>query len=142
MGYKILIVDDEEKMVKYLSKHLTKRGFDVTTTLSGAAALEKVEEEDFAVVMLDVLMPGMDGIETLVEIKKIKPLTEVIMLTGHASVEVGIKGMRLGAFDYLIKPFDLNELMAKIHMACEQRTYHKKGIGAVEIPEMSSKKLS
>lgn len=140
MGSKVLVVDDEEKMVKYLSKHLTKKGFDVSVALSGTAALEKFKEKDFEVVMLDVLMPEMDGIETLVEIKKMKPLTPVIMLTGHASIEVGVKGMQLGAFDYLIKPFDLSELVTKIRMACEQRLYHEKGIDAVQIPEMSPKK--
>ncbi|MDI6790671.1 MAG: response regulator [Thermodesulfobacteriota bacterium] len=142
MKHKILLVDDEEKMIKYLSRHLIKKGFDVSTACSGIAALEKVREQDFAVVLLDVLMPGMDGIETLREIKKIKPLTEVIMVTGHASVEVGIEGMKLGAFDYVIKPFDLTELVTKIHKAYDQRIYHEKGIEAVDIPEMPSKKPS
>lgn len=142
MEYRILLVDDEEKTVKYLSRHLIKRGFNVGTALSGPAALEKVEAQDFAVVILDVLMPGMNGIETLREIKKIAPLTEVIMLTGHASVEAGIEGMRLGAFDYLMKPLDLDELVKKIHTAYEQRTYHEKGIEAVNVPEMTSEKPS
>lgn len=123
-------------MVKYLSRQLTNKGFAVSIAYDGATALGKVKEEDFDVVLLDVLMPGINGIDTLREIKQIKPLTEVIMLTGHASVEVGIEGMKLGAFDYLMKPFDPNELVKKIHMACEHKTYREKGINSVELPEM------
>lgn len=127
-------------MVKYLSRYLIKEGFAVSVASSGEAALEKIKGQESSVVMLDVLMPGMDGIETLREIKKIRPLTEVIMLTGHASPEVGIEGMKLGAFDYLVKPFDLDELVSRIVAACEQRIYRGKGIEPVGIPEMKSKK--
>jgi len=139
MKHKLLLVDDEETMLKYLSRFLIKRGFDISTAINGKEALEKIKKNDYITVLLDVLMPEMDGIETLREIKKIKPMTEVIMLTGHASVRVAIEGMRLGAFDYLMKPFDREELMTKLRLACEKRLFNEKGIDAVNIPEMTSK---
>ncbi|HUV49955.1 MAG TPA: response regulator [Anaerolineae bacterium] len=138
MKHKILLVDDEEITLKYLSKFLIKKGFDISTAMNGSEALEKIKQQDFITVLLDVLMPGIDGIETLREIKKIKPITEVIMLTGHASVQVAIEGMRLGAFDYLMKPFDRDELIEKLRLACEKRLFNEKGIDAVNIPEMTS----
>lgn len=121
MRCRILLVDDEETMVKYLSRGLAKRGFDICVAYNGIAALEELKKAEFDVVLLDVLMPEMDGIETLREIKKFKPDTEVIMLTGHASVEVGIEGMKAGAFNYIMKPFDPNELIREINLACEHR---------------------
>ena len=121
MNCKILLVDDEKTMVKYLSRRLIKRGFDVSVAYSGLSALEEIKKIDFDLVLLDVLMPEMDGIETLKEIKKIKPETEVIMLTGHASVEVGIEGMKSGAFNYIMKLFDPDELVKEINLACEHR---------------------
>jgi DNA-binding NtrC family response regulator len=126
MNCKILLVDDEKTMVKYLSRRLIKRGFDVSVAYSGLSALEEIKKIDFDLVLLDVLMPEMDGIETLKEIKKIKPETEVIMLTGHASVEVGIEGMKSGAFNYIMKPFDPDELVKEINLACEHRRILKK----------------
>jgi DNA-binding NtrC family response regulator len=126
MKCQILLVDDEKTMVKYLSKQLIKKGFDIRVAYNGLDALEQVKAADFDVVLLDVLMPGMNGIDTLKEIKKIKPRTEVIMLTGHASVEVGIEGMKAGAFNYIMKPFDPNELVAEINLAFEQRRIMKK----------------
>ncbi len=121
MQGRILIVDDEKTMVKYLSKRLAKKGFEISTAYNGSEALGLIKATDFDVVLLDVLMPGLNGIDTLKEIKKIKPKTEVIMLTGHASVDVGIEGMKAGAFNYMMKPFDPNELEAEINLACEQR---------------------
>ena len=93
MKPRLLLVDDEEMFLEFLSRRLISYQYDVTTCLSGENALEMMIDHDFDVVILDMLMPGMDGIETLGEIKKIKPLTEVIMLTGHASWESGIEGM-------------------------------------------------
>ncbi len=121
MNCKVLLVDDEKTMVKYLSRRLVKRGFEISVAYSGLSALDELKNSNFDVVLLDVLMPEMDGIETLREIKKIKPETEVIMLTGHASVEVGIEGMKAGAFNYIMKPFDPNELVKEINLACEHR---------------------
>ena len=140
MKYKGLLVDDEEIMIKYLSRFLIKKGFDVTTAMNGNEALEKIKRQDFIVVLLDVLMPGLDGIDTLREMKKIRPLSEVIMLTGHASLQVAMQGMKLGAFDYLIKPFDQDKLIKKLQMACEKRIFNEKGIDFVNIPEMTPKK--
>ena len=127
MEYKILVVDDEKKIANVLSEKLRLRGFDATPAYDGKTALEHIAETDFDVVLLDVLMPEMDGIETLKKIKKIKPAVEVIMLTGHASVEVGIEGMKSGAFNYIIKPFDPHELLTEINLACEHRYLIKKG---------------
>ena len=89
MKIRVLVVDDEEQFVETLAERLTLRDYDVTTSLSGEDGIEKVKGYNFDVVILDVLMPGVDGIEALREIKKIKPLTQVIMLTGHATVETG-----------------------------------------------------
>lgn len=118
----LLLVDDEEMYLEYLSRRLINRGYEVTKCLSGEEALEKVGRVAFDVVVLDVLLPGIDGIETLREIKRMTPLTEVIMLTGHASLESGIEGMKLGAFDYLRKPCDTAELVSAINHAYEKKS--------------------
>src|SRR5512144_454841 len=102
--FKVMIVDDENDFLETIVKRLRARSIDVTGVESGIKALEVLESVSPDVIILDVKMPGMDGIETLREIKKKRPLTEVIMLTGHASVESGIQGMQLGAFDYVMKP--------------------------------------
>src|SRR5512134_3171295 len=117
---RVLLVDDEERFVQNLAKLLRSRGFEVATALDGAAGAAAVEKKDgFDVVLLDVKMPGMDGIETLRRIKDLSPDTEVIMLTGHADVETGIEAMREGALDYLMKPCDIEDLVAKIIEAHE-----------------------
>ena len=138
MKPRVLIVDDEEEFVEALSERLTIRDYDVTTCLSGEAALEKVNGYNFDVVILDVAMPGMDGIETLREIKKIKPLTEVIMLTGRATVESGIEGMKLGALDYLMKPCDTELLISKINMAHERKAEQEERIREAKVREFIS----
>ena len=117
---RVLLVDDEERFVHNLAKLLRGRGFDVTTALDGAAGVAAVEMSGgFNVVLLDVKMPRMDGIEALRKIKEASPETEVIMLTGHANVETGIEAMREGALDYLMKPCDIEDLVAKITEAHE-----------------------
>jgi DNA-binding response OmpR family regulator len=121
MKCKLLIVDDEKKMVKYLSKRLVIRGYDVRTAFSGQEALAAIKKNQFDVVLLDIMMPGMDGIETLKEIKTIAPTTAVILLTGHASAKLDAEGRKWGAFDYILKPFDLNNLIEKIHLADRHR---------------------
>ncbi|NVM21906.1 MAG: response regulator [Desulfobacterales bacterium] len=128
MKHRLLLVDDEEMFLEYLSRRLINRQYDVTTCLSGENALEKIADYDFDVVILDVLMPGIDGIETLQEIKKIKPLTEVIMLTGHASRESGIEGMKFGAYDYLRKPCDTEDLVSKINKAYNRKAEQEERI--------------
>lgn len=128
MKPRLLLVDDEEMYLEYLAKRLINQQYDVTKSLSGEEALERIRDFDFDVVILDVLLPGIDGIETLREINKLRPLTEVIMLTGHASLETGIEGMRLGAFDYLRKPCDTEELIAKINQAYERKAEQEERI--------------
>jgi two-component system, OmpR family, response regulator len=122
---KVLVVDDEADFLETIVKRLHRRKIKATGVDSGKKALEILETENFDVVVLDVLMPGMDGIETLKHIKKRKPFVEVIILTGHASVESGIQGMQHGAFDYVMKPADLEELISKIREAFERKIIHE-----------------
>uniref|UniRef100_A0A7C4AQC6 Response regulator n=1 Tax=Desulfomonile tiedjei TaxID=2358 RepID=A0A7C4AQC6_9BACT len=120
---KVLLVDDEVAFTDTLSKRLTKRGLNVLTAASGPEALKTLEEDALIdVVILDVKMPEMDGIETLKEIKRMRPLVEVIMLTGHATVDSAIEGMKLGALDYLMKPCDTDVLMSKVQEAKAKKT--------------------
>ncbi len=118
---RVLIVDDEDDFRETIVKRLNARKILAEGAASGIKALEVLKDKDFDVIVLDVKMPEMDGIETLRHIKKMKPEIEVIMLTGHASVEFGLKGMQLGAFDYVMKPAPLNELLDTISQA-----YNKK----------------
>jgi len=127
--FRILIVDDEDDFREAIIKRLRARKVDVEGAESGPKALDMVAGQDFDVVVLDVKMPGMDGIETLREIKLKKPLVEVIMLTGHASVESGIQGMQLGAFDYVMKPVALDDLMDKLRQAYERRAIQLEAAG-------------
>ncbi|RZB38453.1 MAG: hypothetical protein SRB2_00201 [Desulfobacteraceae bacterium Eth-SRB2] len=118
---KMMLVDDEERFLSTAKKLLEKKGYDVVTASSGAEALEKIRVQNIHVVILDVKMPGMDGIATLKEIKKRFPLTEVIMLTGHATMESAVDGLKSGAIDYLTKPADINEIIQKAEQAFEKR---------------------
>jgi DNA-binding NtrC family response regulator len=122
--FRVLLVDDEQDFLTTLVKRLKKRNLDVISASGGVEALRMVAEHELDVIVLDVKMPDMNGIETLREIKKIQPSAEVIMLTGHADVEVAIEGMELGAFDYLMKPADIDELLYKM-----QDAYKKKSCG-------------
>jgi DNA-binding NtrC family response regulator len=133
---RLLLVDDEERFVETLSKRLKERGLDVTSALSGTDALKVMSEKLFDVVVLDVKMPGMDGAETLREIKRSWPLVEVIMLTGHASVDSAIEGMRLGAFEYLMKPIEIEVLMSKVEEAHEKKSIHEEKIQRAEVDEL------
>lgn len=118
---RILMVDDEERFRLTLAKLLKVKGLDVTTLGSGPEALEALKQEHYDVIVLDVRMPGMDGIETLAEIKKLNPSIEVIILTGHASVDAAVDIMKLGGYDYLLKPCSVDELMDKIESAFERK---------------------
>ena len=138
MKTRILIVDDEEEFVEALSERLIMRDYDVTTSLSGEDAIEKVKGYNFDVVILDVSMPGMNGVEALGEIKKIKPLTEVIMLTGHATVESAIDGMKLGALDFLMKPCETEDLVSKINMAYDRKADHEQRIRDAKVQDIIS----
>lgn len=119
--FTVLIVDDEEEFRELTMKRLHKRGLTVVGAQSGQQALDMIESTRIDVVLLDVKMPGMDGIETLRHIRSRKPLVEVLLLTGHASVESGIEGMKLGAFDYLMKPIEMEPLLEKLADAYEKK---------------------
>ena len=120
-AFRVLLVDDEKDFLDTLVKRLRKRKLDVTAASGGVEAVQTVTEQPIDVVVLDVKMPDMDGIETLKAIKKIRPCSEVIMLTGHADMEVAMEGMELGAFDYLMKPADIDELLYKIQDAYKKK---------------------
>lgn len=118
---RVLLVDDEERFVVSTKKFLTNRNFDVLTAFNGMAALEMLEANEVHVVVLDVKMPGMDGISVLKEIKTRFPLVEVVMLTGNATFESAVTGIKIGASDYLMKPAEPGELVRKIEEAFEKR---------------------
>ena len=126
---KVLLIDDEEGFVSALEKRLSIRDVDVLTAFDGKQGLAQLDRvPDVDVVLLDVKMPGMDGIATLREIKKAHPIVEVIMLTGHATVESAIEGMKLGAFDYLMKPCDVEDLLKKVQEAKAKKRSHQEKI--------------
>lgn len=118
---RILLVDDEVVFADNLLKLLSKRGYDAVVVYNGADAVNMVGEKEFDVIILDMKMPGMDGIATLKEIKKKAPLVEVVILTGHGSVESGIEGMQLGAFDFLMKPVSIDDLQEKVSEAYRRK---------------------
>lgn len=137
----VLLVDDEAPFVETMTKRLTKRKLEVKTALNGSEALKVLEKDpNVEVVILDVKMPGMDGVETLKEIKKRHPLVEVIMLTGHATVETAIDGMKLGALDYLMKPCEMEVLMAKVEEAAARKRSHENKIVDARLREITSRR--
>jgi two-component system, OmpR family, response regulator CpxR len=139
MKIKVLLVDDEQQFVETLAQRLEARGFVVDTALDGDRCLTILKDKDMDLIVLDVLMPGKSGIDTLKEIKKLRPLTEVIMLTGHATVETAIDGMKLGAFDYLMKPTEINDLVAKITKAHARKAEHEDRIMQAKIKGIAQK---
>ena len=136
MSTKVLLVDDEEQFVDVLAQRLQARGFQVNTAFNGDDAIAFVDDHDVDVVILDVLMPGRDGIDTLREIKRMRPITEVIMLTGHATVETAIQGMKLGAYDYLMKPTDTAELVEKMTKARQRKKEQEDRISQAEVDRL------
>ena len=129
---RILLVDDEKDFVEMLSLRLDAVGEKVTPAYSGKECLEILEKMDLDVVILDIKMPGMDGIETLKEIKKRFPLVEVIMLTGHGTTKTAVEGMKLGAFDYLLKPAEFNDLVVKLQGARKRKDEQEERIRKAE----------
>ena len=117
----ILVVDDEKDFVEIISLRLEDAGERVKAAYNGQECLEALADNDIDVVILDIKMPGMDGIETLREIKRRHPLVEVILLTGHGAVDTAVEGMKLGAFDYLNKPADFDDLLALLHEARKRK---------------------
>ncbi|MDM8525540.1 response regulator [Desulfococcaceae bacterium HSG8] len=132
--FNVLVVDDEEDFLDTLVKRLKRRKINASGVKSGEEALELMKENLFDVVILDIKMPGgMDGIEVLRETRKTYPLTEVLLLTGHASLETSIEGMKLGAFDYLLKPVKLEDLLPKLEKAFERKDEQDQRIRKAEI---------
>jgi len=117
----IMIVDDEQRFVLTSTKIFERLGYSVVTAGRGEEALELLQERDIGIVLMDVSMPGMSGIETLAEIKKRHPLVEVIMITGSLSRDLATEGFRLGAFDFLLKPASISDIVKKVDEAFEKR---------------------
>lgn len=127
----ILLVDDEVEFLETLIKRLKKRQVKVLGVNSGEEALDWLAKHSADVIVLDVRMPGMDGIQTLRKIKKMNPLIEIIMLTGHANLEVAREGIELGAFDYLMKPIDIDELLYKVQDAYKKKSIQEQKIKTI-----------
>ena len=133
MKTRVLLVDDEKQFVEVLSQRLMTREFEVLTAFNGDEALEVLEKANVDVVVLDVMMPLRDGVSTLREIKLAYPLVEVIMLTGNSTVDDAIEGMKLGAFDYLLKPTDTSDLVEKLNKATERKKEQDNRIRSAEM---------
>jgi DNA-binding NtrC family response regulator len=118
---RVLLVDDEEEFVRALAKRLKARGLNVEVSGDGESALEKVKHSDFDVIVLDLAMPGMDGLETLKRLREVNPDLQVILLTGHGTIKSGVEAMKEGATDFLEKPAEFPELLAKIREARARR---------------------
>jgi DNA-binding NtrC family response regulator len=121
-SFDVLFVDDELDFLDTVVKRIQKRNVNAYGAKNGEEALALLQQRSADVVVLDVRMPGMDGLEVLKQIKRSYPLIEVIMLTGHASLEVAIEGMELGAFDYLMKPVEIDDLLYKLQDANKRRS--------------------
>lgn len=136
-NFRVLVVDDEMDFLETIIKRLRKRGLEAEGAPSGEAAIEVMKERRFDVVLLDIKMPGgIDGIETFRELKNLQPLTEVIFLTGHATLESSVEGMKLGAFDYLIKPVRLDDLLPKLAEAFQKKNAHEQKIRNYKIQQL------
>jgi DNA-binding NtrC family response regulator len=136
-SFRVLVVDDEEDFLETLVNRLSKRNIGAVGVKSGEEAIREIQNKLYDVVILDIKMPGgMDGIQALREIKRLRPLVEVLLLTGHASVETSIEGMKLGAFDYLMKPIKLEELMVKLAHAFEKKDAQDQKIRGAKIKEL------
>ena len=129
---KILLVDDERDFVEMLAMRLEESGENVTAVYNGQECIDKLQQSAFDVVILDIKMPGMDGIQTLRKIKIMFPLVEVILLTGHGTTETAIQGMKLGAFDYLLKPADFDDLESKLEGARKKKDEQEERIRQAE----------
>ncbi|MDZ7582689.1 MAG: response regulator [Deltaproteobacteria bacterium] len=121
MAEKVLLVDDEKDFLEVMAERMATRGIEVSTASSAAEAVRLAEKESFDAIIVDLMMPEMDGLEALKLLKKEKPESQVILLTGHATLEKGIEAMKLGAVDFLEKPADINELTNKIKKAHARR---------------------
>jgi len=137
MEIKVLVVDDEIDFLETIVKRLEKKGLDTVGVTSGEDAVIKIKEKHFDVILLDIKMPGgMDGLDTLREIKSRQPLAEVILLTGHGSVESSVEGMKMGAFDYILKPARFEELCEKIAQAYMKKSDQDNKIRKASIQQL------
>jgi CheY-like chemotaxis protein len=123
--FKVLLVDDEQEFIEALSERLKMRGMDATLALDGEQALAAVKGDEPDVVLLDLKMPGMDGLEVLRRIKKAYSHLQVVMLTGHGTEEDGEQALRLGAYAYLLKPVDLDQLVETLRDAFRKKVARK-----------------
>jgi len=136
----IMLVDDEITFVETLAKRLAERNIETITAFNAEEGLEKLKNnKNLEVIVLDIKMPGMDGIEALGELKKVSPLIEVIMLTGNATIESAINAMKLGAYDFIMKPFDIEELVCKVEAATNKKREHAEKIKDAQKQETLSK---
>jgi DNA-binding NtrC family response regulator len=133
---KLMLVDDEERYLQTTAKLIEKKGYEVFTARSGEEALQKLKAQDVHVVILDMKMPGMDGNETLKAAKTLYPLVEIILLTGHATVDSAIDGLKNGAFDYLMKPADIDQILEKAMDAFEKRQRVEEKIRVAQIKNL------
>ena len=124
---KLLLVDDEADFLEIMAKFFSRRKISIETAGGCMEALDWIGKDSFDVVILDVNMPGLGGIECMAEMKKVQPDLEVIILTGHASINAGLIGMKKGAFDYCLKPIDFDELLEKIILARKKASGQSKG---------------
>jgi len=125
---KVLVVDDEVAFADNIAKLISKRGYEVTTVNNGQSAVEALDESDFDIIILDLKMPGLDGLATLKLIKGKRPGVEVIILTGHGSMDSGIDGIQLGAFDFIMKPVRFEDLHEKIRQAYQRKLVHEENV--------------
>ena len=136
MRIKVLLVDDELDFVEMLSERLAARGFSVSKALDGKHALSQLSRTGPDVVVLDVQMPGMDGFAVLREIKQTSPLTEVLMLTGYATVESAVEGIKAGAYDFILKPAEMRDLVEKIVAAYNRKSGREEHLRGAAIEEI------
>ena len=139
-GTKVLLVDDEEDFVEALARRLESRGLQVATADNGQVALSKAQHQTFDAVVLDLAMPTMDGIETLKRLREMNPDLQIILLTGHATVQKGVEAMKLGAVDLLEKPAEFKEILAKIEQASERSMLLVEKRTGEEVAEVLRKK--
>ncbi len=142
MTTKLLLVDDEKRFLETTKKILEKRGINTSTALKGLDALYVLDHEQIDVVVLDVKMPGLDGVEVLRRIKQKHPLVEVIMLTGHSTTESAVEGLKLGAFDYVMKPCEITTLLEKVEEARAKKKAMEDKIRQTKIDKIISHPLS
>ena len=140
MKIRTLLVDDEKEFTDALAERLKIRGLDITVAYSGQSAINLIEQNAYDIIVLDVHMPGLSGTETLQRVKEIAPLVQVVMLTANVTVEKAIAGMKLGAYDFLMKPTETEELIAKINEAYEIKQEHEQRIHKAEIDNILSRR--